>query len=229
MPRSDVILERNMKIIDMAQWPRKEAFELFSTYESPHFNVCVSLDITNTFGFLEEHRISKFNAMLWMISCAANSVAEIRCRIRENRVVEHDAVHPSFTFLNPDQSLSFCYADYSDDIAAFFQRVAQGIERVRAEPSLKDEPGKDDMIFVSCVPWINFTSISHPMKLGNQDSFPRISWGKFTPQGQGRDQRMTMPVSLQLHHGLADGYHAGLFFEKLESLLENPEALSWPV
>ncbi len=90
---------------------------------------------------------------------------------------------------------------------------------------MEDVPGEDDLLFVSCVPWINFTSITHPRKNDTTDFIPRISWGKFTHV----DEKTFMPVSIQLHHGLADGYHVGLFFETLESMLSQPEMIDWPI
>ncbi|MCP4022858.1 MAG: hypothetical protein GY729_13535, partial [Desulfobacteraceae bacterium] len=187
-------------------------------------NVCVQSTITKTFQYLENHGISKYNAILWMISCAANSIPEIRYRIRHDDVVEHDRVDPAFTLLTKDKILAFCTAVYTHDLTLFFSRVDQGIAQTKSNPTLEDNPGEDNLLYVSCVPWMNYTSVTHPMKMDATACIPRISWGKFTHDGN----KVTMPVSLQLHHGLADGYHAGLFFEKLDSLLERPEAIEWP-
>ncbi len=213
-----------MKHIDIESWSRREAFNFFKDYEYPQFNVCAQIPITETYEYLEKNNIAKFNAVLWLISSAANRVPQIRCRIRDNRVVEHSSTHPSFAVMTDNQSLAFCAVEYTTDLHRFFRETEKGIERIKLSPNMEDEPGRDDLIFVSCIPWINFTSISHPLKQGTTDSIPRISWGKFMRE----NNRVTMPVSLQLHHGLADGYHAGLFFEKLEALLAQPELIDWP-
>jgi chloramphenicol O-acetyltransferase type A len=39
-----------------------------------------------------------------------------------------------------------------------------------------------------------------------------------------RDGERYLPVGLTLHHGLADGYHAGLFFTRLQDMLDKPDA-----
>ena len=214
-----------MKLLDMKTWPRREAFNFFKTYEFPHFNICTQVDITRTHDFLDRQGISKYNAVLWMISCAANHVKEMRYRIRDNTVVAHDRVDPAFTLLTDDHTLAFCTAEYNADVSLFFDRVNQGIEQTKANPAMKDKPGIDNLLYVSCVPWINFTSVSHPVKKDPTVAIPRISWGKFTR----KKEQVSMPVSLQLHHGLADGYHAGLFFKKLADLLDQPQAIAWPV
>jgi chloramphenicol O-acetyltransferase type A len=38
-----------------------------------------------------------------------------------------------------------------------------------------------------------------------------------------RDGELFLPVGLTLHHGLADGLHAGKFFSTLQDLLDRPE------
>jgi chloramphenicol O-acetyltransferase type A len=213
-----------MKTIDMESWTRKTTFQFYQDYDYPQFNICTQINITKTFQYLERQGISKYNAFIWLLSRAANAVRELRWRIRGNKVVEHDRLDPSFTFLTNEKTMAFCKVEYCPDVSEFFNRVDRAIEKTRANPLLEDEPGVDNLLYLSCIPWINFTSISHPIRLDGTESIPRISWGKFS----STKERVSMPVSLQLHHGLADGYHAGIFFEQLETFLDAPEAIDWP-
>lgn len=215
----------NPKKINLNTWPRRETYEFFKEFPSPHFNITASVNITQTFKFFETHQISKYNGMLWLISTAANAVEELKTRIRQDQVVLHDRVDPAFTMLSDDNTLAFCTSEYTKDIKTFFNRVEKDMAAVKANPKMEDEPGKDNVLFISCLPWINFSSISHPMSHDETDCIPRISWGKFTHT----PDQITMPVSLQVHHSLADGYHTGLFYEKLESLLANPKDINWPI
>lgn len=213
-----------MRTIDLKTWPRKNSFDFFSTYELPQFNICTNVTITKTYEFLDEIQISKFTAMLWLICLAANSVPELRHRKRGNTVIEHERVHPSFTWLNTDNTLTFCLAEYVPEVREFFSNVHNSVAGKETNPVDADKQGGDDVLYISCVPWINFTSISHPAKFDDTNAIPRITWGRFTRD----DSQWTMPVSLQVHHGLADGYHAGLFFEKLQQILNAPESIAWP-
>lgn len=215
-----------MTKIDFNEWPRKDTYLFFKNFEKPYYAVTTQVDITQTFRFFEDHQISKYNGFLWIIAAAANSVDELKTRIRDDEtVVLHDLVDPSFTVLSDQQNLAFCTVRYDMAIPSFFNHVNTGTRQVKENPNLEDEPGRDDLIFVSCLPWVNFTSITHPMSADSTDCIPRISWGKFcvTPE------QITMPVNIQVHHGLADGFHLGLFFKKMESLLADPSALDWPI
>ena len=210
-----------MTPIDLTTWSRKAVFEFYRDFDYPQINICVDIDVTTTVRYLDVQQLSKFKTILWAISHVANSIDEFKYRIRKGNVILHDRVHPSFTVLTPDNLFAFCYAEYSRNTRIFFERVEKGIQECRAKPSLEDEPGQDDLLFVSCLPWIHFTSISHPIKLDADDSIPRISWGSFKED----KEKTVMPLALQVHHGLADGYHLGNFFSQIQELLNDPAKL----
>ena len=65
--------------------------------------------------------------------------------------------------------------------------------------------------FVSCVPWISYTSMVQPVPVP-ADSNPRITWGKYFQQGE----QTVMPVTLLAHHALVDGIHIARFYEALD-------------
>jgi chloramphenicol O-acetyltransferase type A len=53
------------------------------------------------------------------------------------------------------------------------------------------------------------------------DSIPRISWGSFKED----KEKIGMPLAVQVHHGLADGYHLGKFFNRMQELVNDPAKL----
>ena len=73
----------------------------------------------------------------------------------------------------------------------------------------------ESMYFISTLPWLHYTELIQPVG-GGDDSNPRITWGKFQKDFQGREQ---LPVTLLAHHGLVDGIHIARFFENLEKQL----------
>ena len=38
--------------------------------------------------------------------------------------------------------------------------------------------------------------------------FPMVTWGKYFEQ----DNKIIIPVTIQIHHAVADGYHCSLFY-----------------
>ena len=69
---------------------------------------------------------------------------------------------------------------------------------------------------ISAVPWIHFTHVVRTIKKSGKDSVPRITWGRYDADAAGR---LMMPVSVQVHHALMDGYHVGMFYKNLEKEL----------
>ncbi len=207
-----------MKTIDLQTWKRRTHYELYSGLDHPYLNITAPVDISQLLPWCKENQISLFSAIAYSTSCSANEIPELRQRIRGEQVVEHDAVRPSFTVLTGDDTFGFATIDYTADFAVFHQRVLDGIAQTRQNPTIHDEPGRDDMIFLTTVTWVSFTQISHPVPLNPPDSFPRISWGKYFKQ----EGRWLMPLSLMANHALVDGLHVGRFFEGVQGLLDVP-------
>jgi chloramphenicol O-acetyltransferase type A len=210
-----------MKYIDMQTWPRRELFKFFSTMDYPHFNICSQLDITNTHHYAKSNQVSLFKAILFAICKAANSIPEFKTRIRGDQVVEHEVVHPSTTILNDEKVFGFCHIDYTSQVSDFFEGAGRSMDAARNKLSLVDEPGRDDYLFITVLPWIRFTGVCHPIHMNPVDSVPRIGWGKYCVEGG----KVEVPLATQLHHAVADGYHVGLFITALEEMLAEPESL----
>jgi chloramphenicol O-acetyltransferase type A len=97
---------------------------------------------------------------------------------------------------------------------AFLDLAVRETERVRLERRLISNDFGQNIIHFSALPWIRFSSMSHPRHFGTRDSIPKITVGKFYQEGD----RMFMPVSVHLHHALADGLHVGQFLQILQRL-----------
>jgi chloramphenicol O-acetyltransferase type A len=208
-----------MRHIDMGTWPRREHFALYSGFDHPHFGMCADVDVTAFFPAVGERGYSITVAVVYVISRAANAVPEFRYRIRGEEVVEHEVVHPSMTVLTDEDVFGFCTLEYVEDFSEFAPSAAQGIAYAREHPTLEDEPGRDDLLFMTAIPWVSFTSFMHPLHLQPPDSVPRFAWGRFFEEGHS----LKMPLAVQGHHALMDGVHAGKFYQHVEELLLHPE------
>jgi len=76
-----------------------------------------------------------------------------------------------------------------------------------------------DIIHYSIIPWISFTSFSHPRNYGTNDSIPKIVFGKYY---QEKDH-FKIPISIEVHHALMDGYHLGQYLYHLQAFLDKPD------
>jgi chloramphenicol O-acetyltransferase type A len=192
---------------------------MFSAFDHPHAGLCANVDLTAFYPVVKQRGISFTVATVYVLARAANEIPEFRYRIRGREVVEHEIVHPSITVLTDEDLFSFCTFDYTEDFALFAARAAEQIAYVKEHCTLEDEPGRDDLLFMTAIPWVSFTSVMHPMQLHPADSVPRIAWGKFFEDGEF----LRMPLGVQVHHALVDGVHMGRFYEKVQDYLHHPD------
>ena len=209
-----------MRVIDMGTWPRRGHFAKFGAFRYPHFSLCAEVDLTTLQPIVKERGASLTSAIFYIVARAANEVPEFRQRIRGDTVVEHETVHPSVTVLVGEDLFGFAQVEYCGDFRRFAGRVVERFAAAREQPTLTDEPGRDDLLFMTALPWISFTSFSHPMPTLPADSIPRFAWGK----AAAREGRIVMPLAVQGHHGLIDGIHMARYYQRVEGLLADPAA-----
>ncbi len=213
-----------MKKIVFRSEHRKRHFEMFTGMSRPHFAVTAPVTIT---GLQDLEGAGTFNTrVVYLIARAANEIPFFRQRIRDGQVIEHQQVHPSFTVpTEASEMFSFCTVRYHQEYAAFHAAAEARRKEMWKAPSLEDEPGRDDYLFLSAIPWLRFTSIQHAMHDDPADSVPRISWGKYYPS----EGELLMPLSVQVHHALMDARHVALFFETFEDLVKQaPQIFAAP-
>ncbi|MEW5819350.1 MAG: chloramphenicol acetyltransferase [Cyanobacteriota bacterium] len=213
--------KKTTTIIEIDNWPRKEIYNFFKTYEIPYFSLCANLDITEAYQYCKQKNISFSKIIVYLSTRIANNIKEFRYRIKDNAIIEYNIVDPSFTILITSETFNFCTVNYCEDTIEFINRTETKIEELKNKNNLASEPVRDDLIYMTCIPWVSFTSIGHPVRLKNPDSIPRVAWGKYFKE----NDRLKMPYNIQAHHAIIDGIHLGKFFESIQNYLSNPESI----
>ena len=210
-----------MRYLDMQTWSRRNHFGVFSTFNHPHFSMCVNIDVTAFYPFVKRNGYSLTVSVVYIIARASNAVPEFRYRIRGDQVVEHEIVNPRFSILIDKDLFAFCAVEHAEDFSEFASRAKKSIADLKAHPDLEGNPEMDDVLYMSPIPWVSFTSFSHPMPLHPADSVPRFAWGKYFQEGDA----LKMPLSVQGHHAVMDGIHMGRFYETVQDYLHHPEVV----
>jgi len=202
--------------IDLDTWDRKEHFHFFSGFDEPFFGVTVEVDCTRVYQYAKENRISFFLVYLHKALKAANAIEHFKLRIVDGELFIFDQINASPTIGRDNGTFGFSYLEYDVDESVFISKALKEIELVKVSDSLfPTVSGGENVIHFSAMPWLNFTSVSHARHYKFKDSCPKISFGKMSE----RNSRRFMPVSIHVHHALADGYHVGLFVELFQKLL----------
>lgn len=206
--------------LEMATWPRRELFHFFRPYEQPFFNLCANVDATNLVRLSRSREdLPFFLSYHYLALKAANDVEPFRYRLRGDRVLVYERIDAGTTILLEGERFGFCYFRYDDDFARFAAQGTAAVERLRSgDGHLEPSDDRDDLIHCSVLPWVSFTSFAHARRQKEQDSVPKIVFGKVFEDGE----RVRMPVSVEVHHALMDGVHVGRYFERLESYFADP-------
>ena len=212
-----------MQLIDMETWSRREHYKLFDSFDHPHFGMCANVDLTLFYPAITQNHYAFTVAFVYVISRVANEIPEFRYRIKDGKVVEHEMVHPSVTLMTSDDLFSFCMLEYMNDFSEFATNATEKIAYMKQHPTLQDPPGYDNLLYMTAIPWVSFTSFMHPMQLHPADSVPRFAWGKYFDE----NKLLKIPLGVQAHHALMDGVHMGKFYMKIQDYFKSPGVRIW--
>lgn len=209
-----------MKIIDLSTWERATHYKFFKRMDYPHYNICANIDITHFLKTVKEKQIPFYYAMIFAATYALNEVAAFCYRIRGEKVVLHNKIHPSFTDMSKGSDLfKMVTINMENSIEAFAMKAKKKSEEQTDYFVIKDVEGRDDLIYITCIPWVSFTHLSHTISFNKDDSVPRIAWGKYYSDGD----KIMLPFSVQAHHSFVDGIHMGKYIDGLQDYLNTFE------
>lgn len=205
-----------MKVIDKASWSRSAHFAFYKEFEQPNFNVTVDLQIGRLHKFAKRHKVSFTHCYLYCLSQAIETYEPIRYRITDDEVVVTETVTLSTVFLKEDETFRFVPLETYSDIFSFARNAQLSKETHLKMPLLNDvflAAAKDlNQVYVSILPWFSFTSFSHAVFARSQGSgIPKFVFGKFNPENG------TIPLNIEVHHGLMDGVHVARLITEIEN------------
>lgn len=203
------------KLFDLENWERKEHFNFFNSFEEPFFGITVDIDCTIAYHKCKKEGIGFFLYYLHQSLAAANAVENFRLRIEDNQIYLYDQVNASAVINRADNSFGFSYIDYFIDFKEFEVAAKLEIENVRNAEGLNLSGNNANVIHISAMPFLKFTSLSHARSFSFKDSCPKFSFGKMTDE----NGKKTMPISIHVNHALADGYHVSLFVDEFQRLM----------
>ena len=207
-----------MEIINIESWNRKEHFEFFSRMASPYFGITTEVDCTIAYDNAKENGNSFFAHYLHKSMIAVNSVEELRLRIVDNKVTLFEKTNAGATVGRADGTFGFIFVNFSDDFETFNKELQNEIQIVLNSTGLRlnDDDIKKDLIRHSTIPWTSFTGLLHPTNFDRTESVPKITFGKFSI----REGKKYLPVSIEAHHGLVDGFHLAKYLSEFQRQLD---------
>ena len=204
------------RYIDVETWPRKDAYRLFSRGYLPYFSVTTPLDVTELRRFTKKEGLSFYRAMVYIVSRAMNELEPFRLRIRKDGIAVCETVSPSYTTAGRDGSFGISDVEYlpGETMVDFCRRALEKEASQREQMVVQDDV-RDDLIFISTVPWFVTTSVLQEQPTDPDDSFPRVLWDRVHEE----KGRQLVNFTAQLNHRLLDGSHVRDLLLRMEELM----------
>ena len=68
---------------------------------------------------------------------------------------------------------------------------------------------------VSCLPWVKYKSFDIHVFDEGKYLAPVVTWGKYETESG----RIILPLSMNIHHAVADGWHLSRFFADVQEII----------
>ena len=201
------------KLIDIENWERKEFYEHFINEVVCSYSVTVNIDITNLLGQ------KLYPAMIWLLTKTVNDMPEFRTSLTKEGLGIYDDMHPMYTVFNKENKnfsgiWSYFSEDYNEFLKSFREDEAEYSKSTRYAPK---DGTPENSFNISMVPWLEFTSMNLNVYDEGKFLLPIFTMGKYFE----RDGRRLLPLAIQVHHAVCDGYHVGAFVARLQEYVDS--------
>lgn len=207
-----------MRKIDMDAWNRKELFEFFSKVSQPFYSITFTVDVTKLYQYVKSRGLSFYYGLVYLCTEAVNDVEAFLYILREGEVYRIDRREPSFTDLKRGSEQFYIVTMPAGDGLDDFCRMAKKKSDEQSS-FIEGEKETEDLIYFSCVPWVELTSLTNERDFCADDTVPRIAWGKYREEAG----RKKLQIAMELNHRFTDGVHVGMFYEALRRRIEELE------
>ncbi|AEH02478.1 CatA-like O-acetyltransferase [Lacinutrix sp. 5H-3-7-4] len=205
-----------MREIVLNTWNRKQHFEHFKTLKDPYFAITFPLNVTATYKFSKENKLSFFGVYLHDCMKAINSTENLRYRIVNEKVIDFETINASATIMRADKTFGFSFIEFNENLNLFLKNLECEKQRIINSKDLFPPKNGLDCVHASAMPWLHFSGHKEPVS-GIEESVPKLAFSKVLEE----NGIYKMNVSINVNHALVDGYHLAMFAETFQNNLNN--------
>lgn len=207
----------NAQIIDLNTWGRADLFQFYIRQMRIVMSLTVDIDVTPLAAFARRRGLKFYPCMIWAVSRVVNRRDEFKYSWDgAGRLVRWDVISPSYAEFHPaDEAFSKRVTPYEDDLFAFHAHFLA--DRVRYQDLRGVAPDQPPNHFdVSCLPWVRYRHFDVHVFDEGKFLAPVVTWGRYEDAGG----RLVLPLTMNIHHAVADGFHLSRFFREVQALID---------
>ncbi len=195
---------------EVKDFKRQGEFEHFNSFDNPFMIVTTRVDVTKIYNYALKHG-NTYATMGYFFTKALNEVDGFKYICEDGKIYKYDVISPSYTDINENKEIGFYtveMCEYEEFIKNFKEKKKRFLDGFKDIDNVGD-----GVVWLSCVPWFNFTGVVPPFK--KDITIPQLIWDKFIFQ----DDRVYVNLMIMVHHGFLDGYSIGELVQKIENIL----------
>ena len=201
--------------INLSTWDRGELFAFYIEKMRIVMSLTVDVDVAPLAAFVHQNGLKFYPAMIWTVSRVINAHDEFKYGWDDSgSLIRWNQVWPSYAHFHPeDQAFTKMVTPYTDDLAAFHAQFLR--DRARCRDLRAIVPHQPPNFFdVSCLPWVHYRHFD--LHVFDEGKFlaPVVTWGRFE---KAEDGKLLMPLTMNIHHAVADGFHLSRFFTEVQA------------
>lgn len=212
------------RIVNRETWARAAHFDYYFRTIKCRYTIGADLDITHLQRFRRERGLRFFPVMLYAIMKVVNAHEEFRMAFNDKgELGVWDWLCPCYTLFHPEnETFTDVWSAYHDDFSRFYAEVTEDMARYREVTGTVKARGDQppNICPVSDVPWLTFTHFAQDSYAESAFFSPLVRFGRYAP----RDGKLLMPLSVSVHHAVADGFHTCRLINEIQQTLARPEA-----
>ena len=210
---------RAYKQIDVNNFERANQYEWFRKFSNPCYGFNVKMDVTKIVEVSKATKTRFFINTLYLITKGLNSVDELRMRDVNGEIRLYNTINPTFTVMTINGSYENAGFKMIEEYGAFYKKCEQVLDDVKnlrfKRDSYNDNELYDDY-YMTCIPWISFESMTHPLINGDYSSLscPRVCWDKYREE----NDRFYLTLNVTVSHCFVDGKPLSEAFNNIQAL-----------
>ncbi len=206
------------ELIEISKWKRREYFDHYLNKIPCTYSMTLNLDITTLLEKLKRKEIKLYPVTIYLLSEIVNRHEEFRTALDANgKVGIYDLMHPAYTIFQKDsETFTNIWTEYSSSFTAFYNNYLLDIHKYGSEKCFFAKPnGPPNLFTISSIPWVSFTGFSVNLPHSTNYLFPIFTTGKYFAQ----NDKISLPISIQIHHAVCDGYHVARLMNELQEAI----------
>lgn len=189
----------------------------FINFLSSRYTMSARVNVENLWIKSKEQDLSFFVMSLGALMNALNDIPQMRRRIIDGKVIEFESLDAVCPIMDKEETVFkeiriegpqrfYNILKWHDYVVDYQLNVLEGVDKAFDVDTM--ERDKINIANFSCIPWVDFDSITNATAAGNAIQ-PLITWGKV-------NENYEMTVSITVSHIFVNGLELAKFYKNVQ-------------